>query len=149
MAETNPLDTVRAKLIARINRMEEALKAERLKLQFIDGAQKVLFEEGEERNSTNKVVELRKDKYKDMPLTQAVLDCIITYGQTRELSIPEILKILKDNGFKNNSKNLYNMAFVALKRLEGKGLIEKVKGKGFLKKQPLINSEPPSRQMTL
>jgi hypothetical protein len=148
MVEVNALEAVRTKIMARINQLEDQLKEARRKLQTIDGALGILFEEGEDRNA-NKVIELRKDRYKDMTLTQAVSDCVNTYGQTRELSPAEIKKLLTDNGLRSKSKNLYSTVFIALKRLADKGLINRVEGKGFTKKQQILTNEPLAKQMNL
>ena len=148
MADANALETVRIKLIGRINLLEEQLKQVRQKLHMIDGALGVLFEEGEDK-SLNKVVDTRKDKYKDLKLTQAILDCVNTYGQTRELSPAEVRKNLKDNGLKTTSKHFYTTVFVALKRLSDKGIIDRVEGKGFRKKQNIMSNEPQTNQGTL
>jgi len=146
MVETNALDAVRVKLVGRVNQLEQQLKEARSKLQTIDGALGILFEEGEEKNPL-KLVDLKKDRYKTMKLTEAVKDCVNTYGQTRTLSAAEVKKLLLDNGLKSDSKSLYSTVFIALKRLAEKGAIEKVEGKGFKKKTMILTNEPQQMHM--
>ena len=142
MADLNTLETVRTKLMARINQLDGQLKELRVKLHTIDGALGILFEEGGQKNGNNLIDLLKTDKFKGMKLSKAVLDCVNTYGETRELSPAEVRKILKDNGLQTKARNFYSTVFVALKRLSDRGIIERVEGKGFRKKQRIFTNEP-------
>lgn len=134
MAEQDRLEALRIRIQEQVRQKEDELKQFKQKLHIIDSALGLLFEEGEIK-SPSKVVEIRRDKYKDMKLQDAVLDCVNNYGSTRELSPAEILRHLKENGIQSKSKHLYSTVFIGLRRLAQKGLILRVEGKGF-KKNP-------------
>ena len=60
MADLNTLETVRTKLMARINQLDGQLKELRVKLHTIDGALGILFEEGGQKNGNN-LIDLLKN----------------------------------------------------------------------------------------
>jgi hypothetical protein len=148
MAEQDRLEALRVKIHAQVKQKEDELKELKQKLHIIDSALGLLFDEGEIK-APGKVVEIRRDKYKDMKMQDAVLDCVNNYGATRELSPNEVMKHLKENGIQSKSKHIYSTVFITLKRLADKGLVLKVQGKGFRRKEQAGSNDPVAKQVTL
>lgn len=126
--EQERLGAIRTKIANDIAKKEQEIKELRSRLHSVDVALGLLFEEREAHTGT-KVIELRKDKYKTMGLSDAIRDCVNVYGATRQLSTAEISKYLKDNGIQSKSKYFYQTVFSTLARLAENREIERVKGK--------------------
>lgn len=132
MADQDKLEAIRVKLADQITQKEKEIKELHSKLHSVDVALGLLFEQGDSRTD-KKVIEIRKDRYAKMGLSDAIRDCINSYGATRVLSTGEIRKYLIDNGIQTKAKHFYSTVFATLKRLADKGEIGRVKGKGFKK----------------
>lgn len=146
--EFDRLEKIRAKLTGQIQEKQAEVIELKKKFAAVEQVIDMLFREETEKPQANKVVEIRRDKYKDMSIGEAVLDCI-NHGPSRSWSRPEVQKFLKDNGFRSKAKSPYALVAGTLQRLEKSekiGSIPTPQGKRFKKVEQLADETDVSKQ---
>lgn len=130
MAEQDKLAILRNRLLNQMKRKETELKDLHRKMSAIDEVYNLLIEEGNLKEQVDDV-KVTKEKYKNVGLQDAILDCI-NNGPPRLWTRPEVIKVLRQNGIKTrspNARNFYSVVAVTLNRLVTQKNIAVEKGK--------------------
>ena len=132
----------------RITSLENELNEEKRKFTLVSDAIALLRKEGIfEQKKLFEMPEALSDKYKEMSMTDAVLD-ILRSAEPEKLSANTIYLNLVKNGFKSNSKKLQSDVYTRLNRLEKKHMVTSTKKKkGHPKRYFLLSKgEEPNQQ---
>ena len=141
--EFERLEKIRGKLETQIHEKQTEIAELKKKYAAVEQVIDLLYRDEAEKPQTAKVVEIKRDRYKEMSIGEAISDCI-NNGPLRSWSRPEIVKFLKDNGFKSKSKNLYALVAGTLQHLEKTkrvAIVSTPQGKRFKKIQQASMTE--------
>lgn len=118
MAKEERLAILRNRIVNQIKKKEAELKDLHRKLAAVDEVYNLLIEE-EDIKERSEDIKAAKDKYKNMGLQDAILDCI-NNGPQRPWTRPDIIKVLRQNSIRTkspNPKNFYSVVATTLARL--------------------------------